>query len=121
MMKLIILLIIILTCLSCTTTPVKWTKTEKAKEAAWLILHAVDYKQTQYAMEEGGFKELNPLLGEHPSEGRLNTFALLGAVLHFVTTHYIEKEYRAIWQNITIGTKAAVVGWNFHVGAKVEF
>lgn len=66
------------------------------------------------------FKELNPLLGDHPSEGRLNTFAVVGAVLHIAGTHYLE-EYRVYWQNITLGLKAVVVGNNFYVGAKVEF
>lgn len=109
-----------LTCFSCTTTPAKWTKSEKVKEACWMILHAVDYKQTQYAMgKPNEFKELNPLLGEHPSEGRLNTFALVGAILHIASTHYIEN--RSIWLNITLGIKIICVGNNFYVGAKVEF
>lgn len=87
-----------------------------------MVLHVVDYKQTQYAMDRPDeFKELNPALGDHPSEGRLNTVALAGAILHPLVTYFIWKEYRDSWQNWTLGFKVGAVGWNFHVGAKVEF
>jgi len=87
-----------------------------------MVLHAVDYSQTRYAMDRPDeFKELNPLLGEHPSKGRINTFAVVGGLFHILGTHYSKKEYRSIWQNITIGMKILTVGNNFYVGAKVKF
>lgn len=115
-----LLIISILLLTACAHDP--WTKAEKAKETAWLALHAVDHKQTQYAMDRPNeYKELNPILGKHPSKGRINTFMLTTAIGHFLITNYIPKEHRAFWQNFTLGTKAAVVGWNFHVGARIEF
>lgn len=113
MIKLLFIIILLCSC--------SWTKAEITKETAWLVLHTVDYSQTRYAMDRPDeFKELNPLLGDHPSKGRLNTFALLGAILHPVGTHYLE-EYRAVWQNITLGMKVVVIGNNFYVGAKIRF
>jgi len=115
MKLLIILLSIFLT--GCAT----WSKGDKIREATWMVLHVVDYKQTQYAMERPDeFKELNPLLGDHPSEGRLNTFAVAGGLFHILVTNYLE-EHRTVWQNITIGMKIVVVANNYYVGAKVKF
>jgi len=115
-MKLLCILIILL-CSSCAT----WSKGDKIREATWLVLHAVDYKQTQYAMERPDeFKELNPLLGDHPSEGRLNTFAIVGGLFHILVTDYFE-ENRTLWQNITIGLKIVCVANNYYVGAKIKF
>lgn len=116
-----IFLIIVLTCFSCATTD-KWSNTEKTKEAAWLILHAVDYSQTRYAMERPDeFKELNSLLGEHPSEGRLNLLTLVTGVGHVLITDYAGKKYRSLFQNITLGFKVGTVANNFYVGAKIEW
>lgn len=115
-------LIMTLACfLGCATTD-KWTKAEKTKEVAWLILHAVDYSQTRYAMDRPDeFKEANPLLGDHPSEGRLNLFALITGIGHVWLTDYVGKEYRSLFQNITLGFKTGTVVNNFYVGAKIEF
>jgi len=115
-MRIVFLILAIFICFSCS-----WTKAEITKEACWMVLHVIDYKQTQYAMDRPDeFSELNPMLGDHPSEGRLNTFAVVGGVTHFLTTHYFDG-FRGTWQNVTLGLKVAVVGNNFHVGAKVEF
>ena len=114
---------IILACLLCFScaTPSKLTKGQKIKEVCWQFLHVIDYKLTENAMSRTGeFKEANPLLGDHPSEGRLNTYAVIGSLSHFLTTRYLE-EYREAWLNVTLGLKAVVVGNGFYVGAKVEF
>jgi len=116
-MKILIILLSIFIFTSCATR----SKGDEIREATWLVLHAVDYKQTQYAMERPDeFEELNPLLGKHPSEGRLNTFAIVGGLFHILGTDYFE-ENRTLWQNITIGLKIVCVANNYYVGAKIKF
>jgi len=117
------LLLIILSSflVGCATTD-KWSTTERTKEAAWLILHAVDWRQTAYAMDRPDkYEELNPILGKHPSEGRLNLFILTTTIGHILITNYIPKEHRSVWQNISIGFKLGAVSNNFYVGAKIKW
>jgi len=116
-MKILTILLSIFLFTSCAT----WSKGDKIREATWMVLHVVDYKQTQYAMDRPDeFKELNPLLGEHPSEGRLNTLAIVGGLFHILVTDYLE-ENRTLWQNITIGLKVVCVVNNYYVGARVTY
>lgn len=113
-MKTLILLSIFL--MGCT-----WSKGDIIREVTWQTLHAVDYGQTRYAMKRPTeFKELNPLLGDHPSEGRLNLFTLVTGIGHILITDYAGK-YRSLFQNITIGFKVVCVANNFYVRAKIKW
>ena len=99
-----------------------WNKEEISKEVAWMVLHAVDWRQTAYAMDRPDeYEELNPILGNHPSEGRLNMFMLTTALGHYLITKYIPKEHRSVWQNISIGFKLGTVSSNYYVGARIKW
>lgn len=116
------LTLVILPCLllGCATDP--WTKEDVQKETAWMILHTIDWGQTRYAMERPDeFKELNPLLGNHPSKGRINTFMGATALGHVLLTHCLDSKERPVWQYISIGIKAGVVGNNYYMGARVDW
>ena len=105
-----ILCIIILTCFSCS-----WTKAEKTKEVCYGILHALEIEQTVYGIEKLGLKESNPMYGEYPSKGKIRTIGLVTGLGHYLVTHYIWKECRGIWQDITLGFKVVGNGWNLCV------
>ena len=120
-----IMLIIMLTILMIPVTGFAaedWNKEEKLKEAAWMVLHAVDWRQTAYAMDRPDeYEELNPILCKHPSEGRLNMFILTTAIGHYLITNYIPKKHRSVWQNISIGFKLGTVSSNYYVGARIKW
>jgi hypothetical protein len=105
-----ILCIIILTCFSCS-----WSKAEITKEVCYGVLHALEIEQTVYGIEKLGYKESNPMYGEHPSKGKIRTIGLVTGAGHYLITNYIWPEYRASWQNITLGFKVAGTGWNLCV------
>lgn len=105
-----ILLIIILTCFSCS-----WTKAEITKEITYGILNATEVEFTVYGIDKLGCKETNPLYGDYPSKGRIRTIGLVTGLGHYLITNYIWPEYRAVWQDITLGFKVGQTGWNLCV------
>jgi hypothetical protein len=108
-----------------------WTKAEIAKEAAWEALHLIDYRQTvQTARNPDQYFEYNPLLGEHPSEGRVNVYFIGWAILHPIITDILPREKtllgvqampRAFWQNISLVVSGACVINNFSIGLNGEW
>ena len=114
-----LLTIFILSTLLCSCS--SWTKADLTREGLWSAAHIIDWKQTRYAMEHPErFKELNPALGDHPSEGRINTFMGVTWIGHILISHLL-KDKKKDFQNITLGAKIAVNINNYYVGAEVEF
>lgn len=104
---------------------------EIALEAAWEVLHVIDYGQTlQIAMEPDRYWELNPVLGKHPSVDSVHVYMLGSALLHPVITYVlprkvdvfgVEVPVRRIWQGISIGMSGACVVNNFSIGLGMGF
>jgi len=79
----------------------------------------MDWRQTvQIARNPDRYWERNPLLGEHPSEQRVNLHFLVGAILHPIVTEILPSKYRLwgtdwkpriIWQSISIGMSGICV------------
>lgn len=99
---------------------------------------AVDWSQTswamkQYAEKEPGctywdgwqkehkYSEINPFLGDHPSQGRINTYFVGMIVGHTAIARLLPNPYRRWWQGVFIVTEAGFVAHNFSIGARVEF
>lgn len=100
----------------------KWTKKDIAMEATWQAVHAIDYAQTRYiAAHPDEYYEMNPLLGEHPSEQEVIAWFAAGAVVHALVTDYLPPKYRPAWQVITFGISAGCVGNNFNMGIGLKW
>ncbi len=103
-----------------------WTKSEIAKEAMWGGLQLMDYRQTmQTARNPDRFRELNPFLGEHPSQGEVSAWFMGWAFWHPVITDALPREKtilgsrikpRDLWQNLSLAVSGACVINNFSVG-----
>ena len=61
---------------------VSWTPTHTALASAFAVTLMIDAAQTRELARQGwhGFREANPLLGEHPSVGRVNSYTALAGV-----------------------------------------
>jgi hypothetical protein len=59
-----------------------WTPSHTALAGAFTISLLIDAAQTRALARQGwnGFREANPLLGEHPSVGRVNTYTALAGL-----------------------------------------
>jgi hypothetical protein len=109
----------------------KWSKTDIALETTWQVINIMDWRQTvQIANNPEQYNENNPILGIHPSEQYVNTYFLIGAILHPIVTEMLPVKYRlwgvdvkpkTIWQSISIGMSGACVVNNFSIGLSVNF
>src|SRR3989441_2789259 len=61
---------------------VSWTPSHTALASAFLVTLLIDAAQTRELARQGwqGFRESNPLLGEHPSVGRVNSYTALAGL-----------------------------------------
>ena len=94
-----------------------WPTEDKALEVFYQGLNMADLYTTDELLDKG-YRELNPLLGDHPSDDKLIIYMGLNAVLHYVVTGYFmdkDPQWKHWWQGLTIGAKGAAVFWNIRV------
>ena len=62
----------------------EWTTTQKLGYGALILGHQLDWAQTRTAMRQPHrFQEMNPLLGSHPSTGRIDKHFFLTSLLFY--------------------------------------
>lgn len=99
-----------------------WTKTDTAREVVWMALHAVDWGQTlEIARNPRDYSEMNPVLGDHPSVGKVNLYMGAWAVAHPLVSYLLPRTWRDTWQYLTIGVSFTCTANNFNLGLKVKF
>lgn len=93
-----------------------------AWQAAYLILHTADWGQTlDIAKNPGDYYEVNPLLGDHPSVKRANSYMAFSALTHTGIAYTLPPPWRRRFQQVTIGLKAGIVGYNYSIGLRINF
>ena len=98
------------------------TKSQWVGEAAWQAIHVLDWGQTlSIADNPDEYHELNPLIGRHPSRGKVNTYMLASALIHPLITYAIPTEYRWYWLGGTLTLSSACVINNKAIGLKLGF
>lgn len=99
-----------------------WTTTDTMLEGTWIILHILDWGQTlDIARNPHRFYEINPILGRHPSVGKVDTYMLLSTIIHPIISYHLPQPYRKYWQYVTISITGGLVIHNFNIGLKVRF
>jgi hypothetical protein len=100
----------------------KWSKQDYALEATWQVIHLMDWGTTlDITRHPDQYKELNPILGEHPTREEVNLYMFSGALLHAGVTHILPPKYRPYFQGITIGMSGVCVLNNLSVGLQIKF
>lgn len=100
----------------------EWSTRDYTLQATWTVLHIVDWGQTlDTAKNPDRFYEKNPLMGEHPSVSRVNTFMALGAVINPLFIHVLPSKWRPYFQAVFIAEKVYCVGNNYRIGLHVNF
>lgn len=80
-----------------------------------------DYRQTHYIAKHPEYHEINPVLGEHPSVGRVNAYFLAGAAIKNGVFFALPKKYRIPFG---LGMTAISTGFVIHnnsIGIKINF
>jgi len=115
-MKILICLFFLLT--SCAT----WTTGDTVRESSWVVINTIDWGQTlEMAKNPNEFKEHNPILGNHPSQGRVNVYMASSTLAHIGVSSLLPQNIRPWWQYITIGFSGACVINNLRAGIGVSF
>mgnify|MGYP003394102298 CR=1 FL=1 len=111
-----------------------WSRGDTYREVAALTLRLIDYRTLsaiarvanykttlQIAKHPNEYREANPLLGEHPSVGEVNTFFIIATVAHPIISYALPKEYRKAFQYISIGASGTASITNVWSGLKIRF
>jgi hypothetical protein len=79
----------------------EWTNANTAKEIGYDILAIYDVQLTKRILAREGGVESNPLLGNHPSNARLNLALVASFLGHYFLSRHLDK-YRDAFQDSTI-------------------
>jgi len=109
-----ILMIVILSSCSGYQSFTDWTQREKLIEVGYLVTSYIDHQQTKHVSERG--RELNPQLGEHPSNAEITRYFLVTRLLHFVIADYLDHNDRLTWLGLTLGASGTTIYWNYRQG-----
>lgn len=100
----------------------KWTREDSLREVAALTFHFVDWKTTRgIAQDSDHYREANPILGEHPSVGRVNTYFVITTIAHPIISYYLPRPWREGFQYVTIGMSMTASTINLWSGLRVRF
>ena len=68
-----------------------------------------------------GYRERNPLLGEHPDKDTVDLFFLVNYVTHYYLTDYFQGEHRPVYMMVRLVVNGAASVNNFKIGLGVRF
>lgn len=109
-----------------------WTREDTYRQTALTVLLVADWAQTSWAIKKNenhcsypepcrSYEEGNPLLGTHPSIGKLNILVGTGIIGHAAVARILPRELREGWQYVWIGIETNAVYRNHQVGIKFHF
>jgi hypothetical protein len=101
-----------------------WTTTDTVLQATYLTLHGMDWAQTLHiARNPDKYYETNKILGEHPSQGRVNSYFLLTGLAHTGIAGLLDKPWRTGWQltGIYIGYDSVRHNREYGIGISFHF
>ena len=100
----------------------EWTVEERTTFAVSSVLLVADWAQTrQIARNADLYQETNPILGAHPSMGRVNTYFAAALALNYVIGNSLASGWRRAWFVGVGGVEASVVQRNLSIGLKLSF
>ena len=84
------------------------------RERLYLALHGLDWAQTRQIAKSPHetVSETNPILGRHPSVGRVNNYFLATGLGHYGLSKILPPDLAKLFQYGTIGLEAATTGRN---------
>lgn len=97
-------------CASLDFTPRPWTKSEKVLGGVFLATHAMDWYTTKRHQSFESIHEVNPVMGSYPSNGRIDAYFSVSAVVGLGVAHVMPK-YRK-WILGVLSVNGAY--WSYH-------
>jgi len=118
--SLLALAILVMTSFS-TASASSWSTEEKAILLAASVMHTIDWRQTQYIVKNPDrFRELNPLLPDHPTMSQVNRHFLIGGlVIYLLADQFPTMRSTILMTYISLQVVNTVR--NYHVGLRLDF
>lgn len=117
MFKFIFLFLLSFNCLA-----EEWTTQDTQRESVFVAITAIDWSQTlQIAKRPDHYYETNIILGNHPSDSRINTLIPTAMLAHYYIATLLPRGYREAWQYAFIAVETNAVSNNFSIGLNVKF
>lgn len=85
------------------------------------LLIVTDWAQTRYIADHPDYYEMNPLLGEHPSSGKVNKYFGRALLATNIIGYVLPKEWRGIWYLGVFSGQLSTVQHNYQIGIQMEF
>ena len=98
-----------------------WTRKDARKELAYQALHGIDWLQTKEVARNPDYVELNPIIGQNPTQAEVDRYFLVTGLLHAGVTCSLSKENREIWLNSSIMFQSIVVLSNIRKGVQLKW
>lgn len=113
----------ILLALLCSTAHAEpWTAEQKSLAGVEAALLVADYGQTKtIATTQHRWVEYNPILGRHPSMGRVNAVFVLTPLIGYFALDALPSETRTWALRAITFVEAGVVGRNAYLGIHARF
>ena len=112
----------VLTLCSTIVSAEDWSSADTYRQAIVTALIAADWAQTRWiATHPRNARDLNPILGEHPSLGKVNAYFATFTVAHAAVSAALPVRYRAPWQYVWIGYEWSAVHRNYLAGMRMNF
>lgn len=115
-----------------------WTTGDTVRQSIYTALVVIDWKQSSWAQSHPRtetkctplnqcitisheYIEANPILGTHPSQGKLNNLVAASIVGHAAISYMLPRGWREGWQYVWIGIEGEAVNHNRSIGIKMRF
>jgi hypothetical protein len=99
-----------------------WTPTQYALEGSYQAALLCDWRQTSDFHKTWkptwgggtsyGVAEVNPLLGRHPSQAKINEMCAMSSIGHVLISEVLPSGWRTAWQGVTVGLEVGMVAHN---------
>lgn len=101
----------------------EWTKFNTVAQTTYTALHVVDWMQTrQIAKNPDKYTEgVNPILGEHPSVGRVDAWFVAAGLANFGISYALPHPYREMWQVGSSGVEIQMFMMNKAAGIAIKW
>lgn len=98
-----------------------WTEEQKYLAGIAAAAMVIDYGQTRSIVGHPTFYEQNPLLGEHPTMGRVNRHFALSALASYLIADALPSEQRTWFLRGLALVQVGVVAHNVSLGIRMDF
>lgn len=99
----------------------EWTTEEKWTAAAAASLLVVDWAQTRHiAKNPDKWRELNPMLPDHPTLGQVNRHFIQGLALWGLAAHFLPDHRLTILRTVAV-FQLGVTARNAYLGIRMDF